>query len=503
MMKRTAVLILLFNLLLTSQNARGQELGLDTHQQTSNSEFFHASELNSAEPISLEVAEAIAQAHEGHEQPIPANSMPHSKMSPENKHLMEMPKEETGTSHEMQHMPQSSIPKTPEELMFLNMQRSGSGTSWQPLDNPMLMKMKMSGPWLTMLHWSAFLDYDNQGGRRGNDEIISQNWLMASTARPIGERGLIQFRGMMSAEPFTVGKEGYPLLFQTGETFNNQPLIDRQHPHDLFMELSTQYWHQVQPETCLTLYLAPVGEPALGPVAFPHRYSAFVNPESPLGHHEQDSTHIAFGVLTAGIIHKNWQVEGSVFNGKEPDENRYNFDFQPFMTSFSGRISYLPNPNWALQVSHGFLNDPEAFEPGNINRTTASTQYTKTWDDGWLASTLSFGHNFETGPDDNSALLESTWNFKNKNYLFGRVENVQKSGLLRESLGSSFNITAFSLGYAREVLKVLGIPLQIGAMVSVYAKPGGLDAAYGDFPVSFHVFLHTNPSRSHRLAMGH
>lgn len=386
------------------------------------------------------------------------------------------------------------------EFMLLEMRRQGSGTAWQPVDNPMMMNMHFSEDWLTMGHWSAFLDYDYQGGDRGSDEVVSQNWLMASAARPVGERGIVQFRGMMSAEPFTVGKEGYPLLFQTGETFEGRPLVDRQHPHDLFMELSAQYLHHLRPETWLRFYLAPVGEPALGPVAYPHRYSTFLNPEAPLSHHIQDSTHISFGVLTAGIVHNKWQIEGSLFNGKEPDENRYDFDFGP-LTSYSGRISYMPNANWSLQASHGHLDDPEILEPGDLDRTTASVQYSKTFNQGWWANTLAYGHNFESGTDENGVILESTLNFKNRNYVFGNIENVQKRGLREEAFpGRTFNITKLTLGVARDLTWFNGVPVTLGAMIAAHIRPAHLASAYGEIPISFHVFLHTNAPR-HQMAM--
>lgn len=395
---------------------------------------------------------------------------------------------------------------TPQALIQLNMRRDGSGTSWQPMDNPMQMLMGQSGPWTTMLHWNAFLDYTNQGGPRGDAGLYSQNWVMASAARPIGDKGVFQTRAMFSLDPLTVGEKGYPSLFQTGETYQGEPLIDRQHPHDLFMELSAQYYHQLPENTWLRLYLAPIGEPALGPVAFPHRYSALLNPESVLSHHMQDSTHIAFGVLTASILHKKWQIEGSVFNGQEPDENRYDFDFDGSL-AYSGRVSYMPSQNWVFQTSYGYLNDPEALEPGDIQRLTSSVQHIKTWLDGWWATTLAFGHNFtQIGPDENGITLESLLNFKKNNYLYGRIENVIKHGLLAHSDNEhakahnneeKFTITAFTLGIARDLFRLRNIPITLGAQLTAYAKSSSLDNDYSNFPLSFHVYLHTNaPSMS-------
>lgn len=440
---------------------------------------------------------------------LPLVTLPDKALSPLAQHINRHPGHPEPAPPDFTHPPEHTMEPiqldqdslTPRQLILLNMRRDGSGTGWQPIDNPMQMLMGQAGPWTTMLHWSAFVDYDNQGGPRGDQGIYSQNWIMASAARPVGQRGVFQARTMMSLDPLTVGKKGYPSLFQTGETYQGEPLIDRQHPHDLFMELAAQYYHRLWDNTWFRLYAAPVGEPALGPVAFPHRYSALLNPESVLSHHMQDSTHIAFGVLTAGLIHRNWQVEGSIFNGKEPDENRYDFDFDGNI-AYSGRISYIPGPNWVFQTSYGYLNDPEALEPGDVQRITSSIQHIKTWLNGWWATTLAFGRNFtQTGPDENGVLLESLVNLKQRNYLYGRIENVVKHGLLTHDDGGdhhhdqTFTITAFTLGVARDLLRIKGIPVTLGAQLTAYAKPDSLNAAYGDFPLSFHIYLHTNAPR--------
>lgn len=386
-------------------------------------------------------------------------------------------------------------PMSQQDLMMIQMIRLGSGTAWQPLDNPMLMKMGHLGTWMTMLHGSTFADFDYQGGRRGGYKAVSENWIMGSGLRPIGKRGVLQLRSMFSAEPFTIGKNGYPLLFQTGEALHGKPLIDRQHPHDLFMEQSATYYHRVGNQTWLSLYAAAVGEPALGPVAYPHRYSHFLDPEAPLSHHMMDSTHVSFGVATVGLIHNKWQLEGSVFNGREPDDDRYDIDYKPWKTSASGRLSYMPNKHWAFQISSGFLNQPEQLETNNQERTTASVSYDKTWNTGWWASTLAWGHNFERGPDDNGVLLETTLNYKRKNYLFGKVENIQRHGLLQNNPSRSFNITAFSMGIARDLFYIKDFPLTLGAMITMFTKPDALDVHYSNFPITFHVFLHTNTPR--------
>src|SRR5258706_13129991 len=263
----------------------------------------------------------------------------------------------------------------------------GSGTSWQPSSAPMYMSHKQSGSWLLMFHYNAVVGVNSQGGPRGVTKFESANWFMPMAYRKLG-KGTVQLRGMFSFELFTFPRGGSPLLFQTGETYKGQPLIDRQHPHDLFMELSAQYTLPLGEHGTWFTYFGYPGEPALGPVAFMHRASASDNPAAPLAHHLEDSTHISFGVLTTGFTYRWLKLEGSIFNGREPDENRYNFDAHKW-NSRSARLSIMPNTNWTMQVSYGFLRGPEASEPTtDIRRATASVQYNKPFEHGNWASAL-------------------------------------------------------------------------------------------------------------------
>lgn len=216
------------------------------------------------------------------------------------------------------------------------------------------------GDWLLMFHYNLFAGVNRQGGPRGVTKFESANWFMPMAYHKLG-KGTLQLRGMFSAEPFTFPPGGSPLLFQTGETYKGQPLIDRQHPHDLFMELSAQYTLPIGERGTWFTYFGYPGEPALGPVAFPHRMSASENPSATLAHHLQDSTHISFGVLTTGFTYRWFKLEGSIFNGREPDENRYDFDAHKW-NSRSARLWFMPNSNWAFQISHGFLRSPEGQE---------------------------------------------------------------------------------------------------------------------------------------------
>src|SRR5437016_11686888 len=257
------------------------------------------------------------------------------------------------------------------------MSREGSGTSWLPDSSPMYGKMFMFGRDMLMLHGAIFPRYTNVSTRRGDDRIDAPNWIMGMYSHPLGDSTQIGARLMMSLDPLTEGGRGYPLLFQSGESWNDQPLHDRQHPHDLFDELSMSYSQKFDPDLSAYLYFGHPGEPALGPPTFMHRLSAMDDPDAPLGHHWQDSTHVTFGVATGGVQWKNVKVEGSIFTGREPDENRYDFD-RPRFDSASGRISWNPIENLALQVSHGYIKSPEALQPDvNQHRTTASIIYNK------------------------------------------------------------------------------------------------------------------------------
>ncbi|MGE5092545.1 MAG: hypothetical protein ACM3OH_10310 [Bacillota bacterium] len=229
--------------------------------------------------------------------------------------------------------------------------RMGSGTSWIPDASPIREYAGMTGPWMLMAHGDLNLYYDHQGTTRGDDQVGSANWLMLMAMRDAAG-GMLRLSTMLSAEPFTVGPRGYPLLLQSGEAYQGEPLHDRQHPHDLFMELSATWERALTRRVGLSLYAAPVGEPALGPVAFMHRPSAENDPFATIAHHWQDVTHITFGVLTAGLFTRAAKLEVSLFNGREPDGDRYNFDFHP-LKSYSARILVNPAPSWSLNASVG------------------------------------------------------------------------------------------------------------------------------------------------------
>lgn len=421
-----------------------------------------------------------------------------------------MPGMETGTSNPDSLMVMSAagmgVRVGASERNVMMVGQMGSGTSWQPDSTPTYMMDKLAGNWLLMLHYNAVVGVNSQGGPRGAAKFESANWFMPMAFHKLGP-GTIQLRSMFSFEPFTFARGGSPLLFQTGETFNGQPLVDKQHPHDFFMELSANYTIALGERGTWFAYFAYPGEPALGPVAFMHRASASENPSATLSHHLQDSTHISFGVFTTGFTYRWFKLEGSVFNGREPDERRYNFEAHPW-NSRAVRLSVAPNQNWSAQVSYGFLRRPEVLEPGDLKRTTASLSYNKTFGHGNWASSLIWGRNHLIRHDGTSNLngytAESTVNFHDKNYLYTRLELVDKDDLLRTAdrarLGitqahPSFRIGAYTFGGARDVWKTDSISMAIGSDVTLYSKPSVLDQLYGKQPVSWRLFLRLRPGR--------
>ncbi len=386
------------------------------------------------------------------------------------------------------------------------MERMGSGTAWQPDATPMFALHRQAGRWNLMFHENTFLLYDQQTGPRGATRVVAPNWAMLMAVRPLG-KGELALTGMFSLDPATVRPRGYPELFQTGETFRGRPLVDAQHPHDLFMALSAQYTHPLSRKLGGFLYAAPVGEPALGPVAFPHRLSAWENPFAPLGHHWQDSTHITFGVLTGGLQSERWRLEGSWFNGREPDENRWDFD--PIrLDSRSVRLQYLPGAHWHLQVSNGFLRQPEALEPNDVTRTTASVTHTRPRPDGYSSTSFVWGHNdqHQGGSHSDVFSLEGAHQWRQANTLFWRYENADRTELFPEATAElehhTFNVNAFTLGYTRDLSRGKEWSVGLGGSLTFFAKPDSLDASYGRFPLGFLVFLRIRPSRMSMPAHG-
>ncbi len=372
-----------------------------------------------------------------------------------------------------------------------------SGTAWQPASSPAWMWMEAFRAWRLMVHGDAFLTYNQQGGPRGAGKAESENWVMLMEQRSVG-RGQLTFRQMLSAEALTIPHPGSPELFQTGETYHGHALVDHQHPHDVFGEIAAVYTLPITEKLSWFAYGGPAAEPALGPVAFAHRSSAAELPMAPLGHHLQDSTHISFGVATTGIELSRVKIEASAFNGREPDERRYNFDLGP-LDSWSARLSLAPGRNWTAQYSYGHLVHPEALEPGNLNRQTASLAYNRPWADGYWTTTLVWGrnHKLAEGTTQNSYLLESAVNLRVRNYVFTRMELVDKDELFPNLPPPrfSYRIGAFTVGGTRDLLHAASGQIGLGAAVTFYHKPSVLDSLYGKNPLSVEIFLRFRPGR--------
>jgi len=370
----------------------------------------------------------------------------------------------------------------------------GSGTALLPGAEGGMRGIHIpAGDWMVMLHGALTAVYTNQGGPRGDDMAFVGSMAMLSASRNLGDSARFEFRTMMSLEP-AMGQKGYPNLFASGETAHGQPLVDRQHPHDLFMELSARVDVDIAKGTSLFVYGGPVAEPALGPSAFMHRRSDRYFALSPISHHWFDSTHITYGVVTAGVKARTFQIEGSVFNGREPDEERWNID-TPRLDSWSVRATWTPTPNWAVQVSTGRLKEPEATHPGeDERRTTASVHYARKG----LAAMIAFAAKDRVPGETLTAWTgEATWDLSRHHSIFGRVENVANDELFPDHAAPlhdvKFRVTRFEGGYAYRI--PLGdAELALGGSVAAYAKPSALDAAYGKAPVSYTLFA--------RLALG-
>jgi hypothetical protein len=378
-------------------------------------------------------------------------------------------------------------------VMDLPMAREPSGTAWQPDAVGHHGIHQMAGDWMLMGHGALFAVQDWQA-RPADDAAFGIGWVMGM-ARRDWERDRLEFRVMLSPEPFTVPKGGYPLLLQNGETYRGQPLHDAQHPHDLFMEVSASWTRALADQLAAQLYVAPAGEPALGPVAFPHRGSAALDPMAALGHHWVDSTHISFGVVTGALFTERWKLELSRFNGREPDEVRTNFDLGS-LDSTSGRITFNPSGHWSFQTSYGRLASPEALEPGvSETRATASASYAGEVRGGQLLWTAGLGRNHH--PDEavsHAVFVEATWDF-GANAVFGRLEWTQKSdhdlALDQPALHDRvFAMKALSLGYHRALTDLGPFSLGVGTRLTVNEVPADLTVRYGTrHPLGAVVYL--------------
>jgi hypothetical protein len=472
--------------------------------------------------LGLAALPALAQ-HENHQMPgmkMPADT---ARQTAPKGHQMPgrtMPTDSSHAGHHMAGMDMGDTNMSHAYSRNLPMNRNGSGTAWQPDQTPMYMWMQHKGPWMLMYHSAAFGRYTSQNfnhrdARGHRSAVDGPNWFMTMAQRNVGERGLLNLSLMMSLDALTETRGGYPLLFQTGESYQGQPLIDKQHPHDLFSGLSVAYTYAVSKDIDLTAYLGYPGEPAVGPTAFMHRISAMPNPDAPLSHHWTDATHITYGVATLGVRYKQFKLEGSNFTGREPDQYRYDFD-KPRADSWAARLNWNPTSELALQASHAFIKSPEDLHPDeNVRRTTASVLHSRSWGERhYLASSLVWGLNQGHGAHAEHAVLAETNLTLGRPTFYGRYEFVQKdseelsfypstppSEPLRERV---FNINALTLGASYRLTSLGGArgpELSVGGQLTGYFIPqdlqqdryygfrGYVGPGYGKLPLSASVYV--------------
>jgi hypothetical protein len=368
-------------------------------------------------------------------------------------------------------------------------QREASGTAWQPDSSEHVGLHVMSGEWTLMAHGVVNLVYDHQSGPRGDDKAFASGMLMGMAGHPLGN-GRVQFKTMLSPDPL-MGKSGYPLLLASGETADGRDrLIDRQHPHDLFMELSASVSQNVGPKSSVFLYAGLPGEPAFGPPAFMHREAILDSPEAPISHHWLDSTHISFGVLTGGIVADRVKLEVSRFNAREPDQHRWNIETGP-LDSTAVRVSWNPARTLALQGSWGDFRDPEQLEPGvDQKRWSASALWADEIARGWrMAATLAWGRKSAEGHNDDAYAAEAS--LKHGGWtVFGRAEMIENRELVDAADGPANRVGKVSLGAVRDFRIAEHFSLGAGGLAAVNFVPRALAPLYGgDNPVGAMGFV--------------
>lgn len=447
----------------------------------------------------MKLPEKTTHVHSPDEDNVPAKA-PEKEKKPGD--MSDMP----GMIHDDKRMEMSSVTNIGDP-----MERESSGTAWAPDSSPVYAKMKMTkggGMWMFM--GTAFLRHTQIGssrdvsaaGKGSRAKTDLPTMFMAMYSHPIGEKSQFGFRTMASLDSVIEQNFGYPLLYQSGEQFRGLPLHDRQHPHDFISELAVTFSHKFDETKSFFVYVGYPGEPALGPPMYLHRASGMNNPDAPISHHWQDATHITFGVLTAGFSFGKAKIEASAFNGTEPNENRWNFD-KPRLNSYSARFSLNPTKELSLQISHGYLKNPEPLEPEIrvLRKTSASAIYNKKFgDDRNWASTFVWGQNYANGERSNSFLFESNYDFA-KNAVFGRFETVKKSGhdlVLEPPLEhDTFWVNAFSVGYVRDIVQGKGIDVGIGGMATINHNPQTLASVYGGTTHGgWQLFMRFRPSKN-------
>ena len=391
----------------------------------------------------------------------------------------------------------------PETFLQEIVRHAGSGTSAEPNSTPVPMLMTKKGKWTLMFHANVFVLDEQQSNPRGGDKFFSTNYFMGMAQRHLGS-GVFTARAMLSLEPATITGRQYPLLFQQGETAFGKPVVDGQHPHNFFMEIAALYDWELGKNGLLSFYAAPIGDPAIGPIAYPHRTSVSEDPLAALGHHQEDSTHIAEDVVTVGATYRIARIEASGFHGREPDENRWNIS-QGKIDSWSARLTVQPGKNWSGQYSYAQIASPEALFPTeNQERMTASAMYNRPIHNGNWASSLIWGRtkSIEDSSKFNSYALESTLRFLTRNHIWTRIENAERSNELllgENALPPNFveqpigRVQAYTLGYDRDFDVIPHLATALGAQATVYGVGENLKPVYGSHPAGVAIFLRLRP----------
>ena len=364
--------------------------------------------------------------------------------------------------------------------------REASGTAWQPDSSSHRGLHLVAGDWMLMAHARLDLVYDWQSGPRGDEKAFVSGMVMGMARREAGP-GTLQLRAMLSPDPL-MGRRGYPLLLATGETADGvTPLVDRQHPHDFLMELSASYSLPLGTNASAFVYAGLPGEPAFGPPAFMHRMAIADSPEAPITHHWLDSTHISFGVVTAGLVLGKLKLEASRFNGREPDQRRWDIETGP-LDSTSVRISWNPTHNLSLQASWAHLVSPEQLESRhNSNRWSASALWTRQLSvDNWVSATLAWGS--RDGAEAVAAeagLGLGLWTF------YGRAEYAENDELdpAAGHHGPAYGVGKVSIGAIRDFRVAPHLRLGLGAQFTQNFVPSALEPLYAGDPRGAMAFV--------------
>jgi hypothetical protein len=428
--------------------------------------------------VAATAAAQEAQPAPGHEHHAPAVSSTHDMSAMDHSQMADM----DHSSHAMTGV-LGSYPMT----------REASGTSWQPDASEHAGAHLMRGDWTLMGHVVLNGVYDWQEGPRGDEKGFVSGMVMGMAKRAFASGDALQLRAMLSPDPF-MGKRGYPILLASGETADGvEPLVDRQHPHDLLMELSASYSHRLSDADSVFLYAGLPGEPAFGPPAFMHRMSIMDSPEAPISHHWLDSTHIVFGVVTAGWVHDDWKVEVSRFKGREPDQDRFDIE-RPKFDSTAVRLSWNPTANWSLQTSWADATSVEQLSPDeDATKWSASAIYTVPFgQDGWWSTTAAWGRRSAAhGEQLDAWALESAVKPSEAWTVFARAERTENNELDsgQGHHGETFTVAKASIGAVRDWRLSEQVTLGLGGLVSKNWVPSGLEAGYGGDPAGAMAFV--------------